>query len=73
MAYTTDAALLADVRDAIQFLVSGKVAEYRVGQRNLAYLKLSDLREMEADLARKTATPAVRSGIALARFRRASP
>ncbi len=73
MAYTTDAALLADVRDAIQHIVSGKAAEYRVGQRDLTYLKLSELRDMEADLVRKTAPQAVRSGVALARFRRASP
>lgn len=73
MAYTTDAALLADVRDAIQKLVSGAVQEYRIGQRNVTYLDLDDLRKMEADLVRKTATPAERSGVALARFRRASP
>ncbi len=73
MAYTTDAALLADVRDAIQKIVSGGVGEYRVGQRTVTYLDLADLRKMEADLDRKTATPAVRSGRALVRFRRASP
>lgn len=72
MAYTTDTALLADINDTIQRIKSGGVQEYRVGQRWVKYLPLKELEEEKARLERKLATPAVRSGVALARFRRAS-
>lgn len=55
MAYTTDAALLQDVRDAIQALIVGRVKAYRIADRNFTYNELGELRAIEKDLVTRVA------------------
>jgi hypothetical protein len=63
------AARLASVSDAIDALVSGRVAEYTIGERRFTYLKLGELREMEKDLrAQLAAEQAGGMRVRLARF-----
>lgn len=55
MAYTTDAALLQQVRDAMSAILSGRAQSYTInlpggGMRSVTKLDLSDLRAMESDL-----------------------
>lgn len=69
MAYTTDAALLQSVRDAIDAIVSGRVQSYRLGERNFTYLELSELRAMESDLGARVAKAST-GGVAYASFGR---
>jgi len=65
MAYTTDAALLADIRDEIQARIIGKPVEYRIADISLRRCTLKELLAMEKSLLAKTT-----SGVALATFRR---
>lgn len=69
MAYTTDAALLQDIRDAIQALVVGRVKSYRIGDRNFDYNDLSELRDLERDWSQRVAL-ATDGGLAVASFHR---
>ncbi len=69
MAYTTDAALLQDIRDAIQGIVSGRVQSYRIGDRNFTYVDLSELRALEADVNARVSASAD-GGLAVASLHR---
>lgn len=70
MAYSTKAALLQKVRDAIEAIVTSRVESTRLADNEFRHLPLEQLLKMEkayeADVARETRG----SGVALARFGR---
>lgn len=70
MAYTTDTQLLADVNDAIDALVTGRVEEYSLGSRRVRYADLRNLREFRAELERRISM-ATTGGVGLVNFGRA--
>jgi len=73
VAYTDDATLLQNVRDAITAIVTGGVQSYTIGlpgggSRTVTKIHLAELRKMEADLvARINQASRGRFGVAVFR------
>lgn len=71
MAYTTDEALLAVIRNTLSDMAANPLQSYRIGGKTFEYKDLDSLRAWEKDLLARIESVNTSGGVVYASFHRA--